>query len=142
MLAGEVSRKTGFLRTVSRGSKLRRWNGDERLFSASMWRYLTGEGYAVEANNGTAVADGHHEKKRKTSGGKEEPSKRKKLVDTHKQRSTNTYPDVGRDTPNVVQEARLGDTGLRLFGGSRVRLLAALDCMTDDERRIRLNEAT
>ncbi|KAK5129896.1 hypothetical protein LTR08_002732 [Meristemomyces frigidus] len=44
-LAGEVSRKTGCLMVEYRGGKLRRWNGDERLFTTRMWQYLTEEGY-------------------------------------------------------------------------------------------------
>ena len=44
-LAGEVSRKTGCLMQDHRGSKLRRWKGDERLFTTRMWQYLTEERY-------------------------------------------------------------------------------------------------
>lgn len=42
-LAGEVSRKTGCLRLETRGGKLRRWFGDERLFPLATWAFLTGD---------------------------------------------------------------------------------------------------
>jgi len=44
-LQGEVSRKTGCLRIEARGSRLRKWVGDERLFEDRMWRFLTDEGF-------------------------------------------------------------------------------------------------
>ena len=44
-LAGEVSRKTGCLRTIKRGGKLRKFFGDTRLFEADLWRWLTDENY-------------------------------------------------------------------------------------------------
>ncbi len=42
-LKGEVSRKTGCLRVQKRGSKLRRFVGDGRLFSEDMWSWLCGD---------------------------------------------------------------------------------------------------
>ncbi|KAK3700184.1 hypothetical protein LTR37_016063 [Vermiconidia calcicola] len=40
---GEVSRKTGCLGVEKRGSKLRKWEGDKRLFSAELWAWLVDE---------------------------------------------------------------------------------------------------
>ncbi|KAK3708112.1 hypothetical protein LTR37_011616 [Vermiconidia calcicola] len=42
-LKGEVSRKTGCLRVEKRGSKLSKWEGDKRLFSAELWAWLVDE---------------------------------------------------------------------------------------------------
>ncbi|KAI7497209.1 hypothetical protein KC367_g6097 [Hortaea werneckii] len=43
-LKGAISRKTGCLLLEKSGARLRRWWGDERLFSKGLWRFLTEEG--------------------------------------------------------------------------------------------------
>ena len=48
-LKGEISRKTGFLMQEKRGSKLRPWRGDHRLFTEEMWAWLTDEEGGVSA---------------------------------------------------------------------------------------------
>ncbi|KAK4540876.1 hypothetical protein LTR36_008818 [Oleoguttula mirabilis] len=85
-LRGEVSRKTGCLRVDWRGSKLRRWKGDKRLFSAKMWRYLTEEGYAFgDQARGLAVSE-RRGKKRKKNDEVDEMRKRMRLSGVDKQR--------------------------------------------------------
>ena len=42
-LNGEASRKTGCLRVEKRGGRLRKWKGDERLFTKTMWDWLIDE---------------------------------------------------------------------------------------------------
>lgn len=42
-LRGEINRKTGYLRIEKRNGQLRRFRGDDRLFTAEMWRYLAGD---------------------------------------------------------------------------------------------------
>ncbi|KAK5125145.1 hypothetical protein LTR85_000821 [Meristemomyces frigidus] len=78
-LAGEVSRKTGCLRLESRGSKLRSWKGDERLFSARVWRYLTEERFSSSGKAGDAVDRQRRGEKRRSLGEGEEMQKCKKL---------------------------------------------------------------
>ncbi len=67
-LAGEISRKTGHLKVEKRGGKLRRWSGDERLFSARVWRWLLGEGEeegSIAGDGEESVHTGRREKKLK-----------------------------------------------------------------------------
>ncbi|KAI6910793.1 hypothetical protein KC318_g3007 [Hortaea werneckii] len=43
-LKGAISRKTGCLLLEKTGARLRKWEGDERVFSKGLWRFLTEEG--------------------------------------------------------------------------------------------------
>ncbi|KAI7211595.1 hypothetical protein KC333_g7587 [Hortaea werneckii] len=43
-LKGAISRKTGCLLLEKTGARLREWEGDERVFSRRLWRFLTEEG--------------------------------------------------------------------------------------------------
>ncbi|KAI7338686.1 hypothetical protein KC315_g1641 [Hortaea werneckii] len=54
-LKGAISRKTGCLLLEKSGARLRRWWGDERLFSKGLWRFLTEEGGAGQGRENLAV---------------------------------------------------------------------------------------
>ncbi|KAI7196071.1 hypothetical protein KC316_g4448 [Hortaea werneckii] len=43
-LKGAISRKTGCLLLEKSGARLRKWEGDERVLSKGLWRFLTEEG--------------------------------------------------------------------------------------------------
>lgn len=73
LLRGEVSRKTGCLRLEARGSRLRKWYGDERLFEMEMWRYLTEERYASVT---AGVGGGRKRKSSSEEGGGEDRAKK------------------------------------------------------------------
>ncbi|KAI6825332.1 hypothetical protein KC340_g17544 [Hortaea werneckii] len=54
-LKGAISRKTGCLLLEKTGARLREWEGDERVFSKGLWRFLTEEGGNREVSQGGKV---------------------------------------------------------------------------------------
>ncbi|KAI7340022.1 hypothetical protein KC315_g916 [Hortaea werneckii] len=57
-LKGAISRKTGCLLLEKTGARLRKWEGDERVFSKGLWRFLTEEGGSPKEGREKGVFQG------------------------------------------------------------------------------------